>query len=831
MTRLNRTLTILLILTCAGTLAPATGTAQDDGGDRRGPVGMDVYRQLSRLPVLPQGVRTRQFSSFDRTGQNNDGFTGEYSCLRKIERGCVIAEDTGAGAIRSLWFTRNGGDVSANGNLVVRLDGETVLDVPLQDVVNGELGAPFTFLLVANADQSSGGVYLKVPMPYRESMQVLTTNRPRFYILSYRSFDSARGIERFDPDEEARGVLEMLRAYGQDDPKPEAAGEQTFSESFELAAGERVRLAELEGSSQISELRLRLPQVVGQEMPRPIQDDGRAFTGASEFIVSIVPDNEGVRLTRRLGSGVANQRARVLVDGEAVTEWEPLATTEQGWRNQTVELPASATAGKSEIRVRNEFISSDNDFNAFSYFVASNMNGEYVPTDTVDVADAESEEAHDYQIEDPSWQGARSLSYPREEPSEALAEQIAASDAILQNTRLQISFDGEKTVDAPVGEFFGSGLGEQPVRSLFFAMDTTRRGFYSTWWPMPFAESATVELVNASDEDIETGDFELEWTEDERYAEGLEPHGSMGYFHATHRRGPTVPDEDWVFLDREGRGKFVGVSHTMRSRIEGGNTRNYLEGDERVYVDGSRTPQLYGTGTEDFYQGGWYFNQGSFSLPTNGAVAHEVGRFGCRIQCDGAYRLMIGDAVPFRSDMLFSIQHGQLNNKPGRYSSTTFWYGRSDEALEVTDALDVGDAGSEEEHDYTSEQPGEVESLTSVFEGDFDTDTLTQDLRATRSPVSFTLDLDDAGEGGIVLRRLSDQEQAYQAARVFVGGEEVGVWRQPLGNPHQRWLEDHFQVPPRFVEGQDKITVRLAPLEDAPASWHAARYEVLAPRD
>ncbi|HYO52263.1 DUF2961 domain-containing protein [Archangium sp.] len=41
--------------------------------------------------------------------------------------------------------------------------------------------------------------------------------------------------------------------------------------------------------------------------------------------------------------------------------------------------------------------------------------------------------------------------------------------------------------------------------------------------------------------------------------------------------------------------------------------RGGLEGDERVHVDGSLTPQLYGTGTEDFYESGWYFSRGTFS--------------------------------------------------------------------------------------------------------------------------------------------------------------------------------------------------------------------------
>ena len=45
----------------------------------------------------------------------------------------------------------------------------------------------------------------------------------------------------------------------------------------------------------------------------------------------------------------------------------------------------------------------------------------------------------------------------------------------------------------------------------------------------------------------------------------------------------------------------------------------FMEGDERVYVDGLRSPSIYGTGTEDEFDGGYYFNHGAFTLPFNGA--------------------------------------------------------------------------------------------------------------------------------------------------------------------------------------------------------------------
>lgn len=60
-----------------------------------------------------------------------------------------LAESEGAGEVESIWFTRDGGDVTRTGNIKIVLDGKTVVDSSLQAVVNVELGAPFLFPLVA----------------------------------------------------------------------------------------------------------------------------------------------------------------------------------------------------------------------------------------------------------------------------------------------------------------------------------------------------------------------------------------------------------------------------------------------------------------------------------------------------------------------------------------------------------------------------------------------------------------------------------------------------------------------------------------------------------
>ncbi|RVX41608.1 DUF2961 family protein [Nonomuraea polychroma] len=790
------------VLVAGGLIAaPAQAQQVTVTATAKGPVGWDVYRRLDRLPELPVGVQTKQFSSFDRTGDNNDGFEGKYSCLSTTGQGCVIAEHTGAGEVQAIWFTRDGGDVTRTGTITIELDGRKVVETSLQDVVNGKLGAPFAYPLVGNADQSSGGVYIQVPMPYTRSMRVTTEHNPFFYHVSYRTFADAEGVSTFDPADKAQDVIDRLKAGG--DPKPPMPGARTHDAAIDLAPGASARVARTVGSGLLSQIRLRLPQAV-QVLPKTEADEGRAFGagGSSEFTVAIDPANDGVRLTRRIDPAIGRQVAKILVDGQEVAQWPPSKLGAAGmWAEEVVDLPASATKGKSKITIKNVFASSDLDYNEFTYWVDSAGKR----TDTVDVGDAASEPAHNYKIVAQTWQGERTFAFPMNEDQLAT---IRSAQEVLQGLRLRISFDGHRTVDSPVGEFFGSGHAMMPVASLMSAIDA-KTSTLTAWWPMPYRTGATVELYNDSGQAIE-GQAVVTSTHSPIA-------GNVGYFRTQSRGGGTTPGTSWPFLRVTGaQGKFVGVSHTMR----GPTNRNYLEGDERVYVDGSRTPQIHGTGTEDFYQAGWYFNRETFTTPFHGNTAHLAPATGCPADgdCTGAYRLMIGDAVPFGSSLTFDIEHGWTNDVEGVYSSTAYWYGRDQAAATQTDALTVGDQASEQQHGYTGQ--GEITTLDSAFEGDFRNPlTLKTTQRTTDGPVSFKLRI-DRGNRGVELRRTGDQNLAGQHAEVTVNGHRLADWVQPLGNRTRRWLEDVYQIPAGVTKGKSEITVQLAPK----TPWSAASY-------
>lgn len=824
----RRYLGVVVLATLAVT-APGRAAAVTAPSADKGPVGWDTYRSLDALERLRPGEQVKQFSSFDRAGGNDDGFNGTYSCLsHEADGGCVIAEAHGPGEISSMWFTYAAGSVADIGQITVELDGRVVLQGSLQDIVNGAKGAPFVWPLVGNSADTMGGSVIKVPMPYTSSMKIVTQNNPHFYHVTYRQFADADGVHTFNPYDRATDVIQRLRGYGVRDPKPPAPGERGQETDVKLAPGAAVSLPLTGGSRQVTRLSLRLPQVVAGP---GLFDDGRAYqTGGSSFTAVIDPANQGVRITKRYDAGIGDQRADLAVDGHPVGQWSSgPAVPGGGWADQTIEVPASLTAGKARIQLANTFVSSGDDVNEFRYEVHSEIGDQWVLTDILDVGDnhVSDETAHDYRITGASWEGLRWFRYPTDDA------RVADSQAVLDGLRLRMTFDGRTTVDAPAGEFFGSGLGRYSTRTLLSSVDTVDNGAFTSWWPMPYARSATVQLVNTSGVPVTGGSLSVSSAPDPSVAGGLAD-GSLGYFHATEHRQETVAGQDWNFLTTQGRGVFYGVTLSMRGLIPPGqNQLNFLEGDERVYVDGSASPQIHGTGTEDFAESGWYFQDARngaiegvpYAMPQAGLISHQNAEIGCRYVCLDAYRLMLGDAVSFENGIEFDIEHGDRSSQPANYSSTAYWYGQPAPSLERNDVIDVADDDSRAAHGYTA-MAATFSSLTSTFEGKTDQAPVTMGTSSSTGPIQFTVKVDQANQG-VRLRRISDQTNSYQRADVYVDGRFVGEWFAPMGNTSSRWLEDAFDVPASATHGKSTITVRLEPIAGAPA-WSAASYTALS---
>ncbi len=75
-----------------------------------------------------------------------------------------------------------------------------------------------------------------------------------------------------------------------------------------------------------------------------------------------------------------------------------------------------------------------------------------------------------------------------------LAVKIAARDmqAALRSTFLKLDFDGKETVNCPVGDFFGSGLGLNPLEDWIRSVRTN--GEMSCRWVMPYQKAARLRI-------------------------------------------------------------------------------------------------------------------------------------------------------------------------------------------------------------------------------------------------------------------------------------------------------------------------------------------------
>lgn len=229
---------------------------------------------------------------------------------------------------------------------------------------------------------------------------------------------------------------------------------------------------------------------------------------------------------------------------------------------------------------------------------------------------------------------------------------------------LRIAFDGEEkpSVLCPAGDFFGYAWGQPAMQSLLLG---THDDVSYCHFPMPFDRSARIEIVSerGSGPPVRL-EAEVAWAAVPRSPQ-------EGTFRAIWRReNPTRKGTPFTFIDTEGRGHLAGF--VLQSQgFESGKTL-FFEGDDQTTLDGELT--IHGTGSEDFFNGGWYDVpdrwEKRISFPLSGCLGYQkhLGR-------TGGYRILVGDVFPFRESVLQTIEHGGTGNSiPTDYSAVTYLY-------------------------------------------------------------------------------------------------------------------------------------------------------------
>jgi hypothetical protein len=250
----TRILEALAVLALLGSVTLAGSTAQPVG------VGVSALSRLDQLPRFKSSVRVASFSSYDRTGGNDDGFSGRYSFIRKEGDTLVLAEMEGPGVIYRIHTPTPTDDP-----LEFYFDGEAEprLKLKLRELFNGSR-PPFVAPL---ANFGSGGFYSYVPIPYRKSCKVvLRAPHMNFYQIIYATYPPDTRIETFSPGasiltggdmERARRLLNMTGRDISAELVAEGTPLQVTNATCALAPGQTVTLFETWRGGRLLGLRLR----------------------------------------------------------------------------------------------------------------------------------------------------------------------------------------------------------------------------------------------------------------------------------------------------------------------------------------------------------------------------------------------------------------------------------------------------------------------------------------------------------------------------------------------------------------------------------------------
>lgn len=245
-----------------------------------------------------------------------------------------------------------------------------------------------------------------------------------------------------------------------------------------------------------------------------------------------------------------------------------------------------------------------------------------------------------------------------------------------QEMLLRMYWDGNQrpAVESPVGDFFANCFGRRSeVVSLPVVVEDADS--YNCFWHMPFRKSARIEIENQGDKPIALLYYNIDWIKKEKLAD------DTPYFYAQYRQEyPVEHGKDYVVLETEGKGHYVGTVLAVRTR----SPSWFGEGDEKIYIDGEQKPSIWGTGTEDYFLSAWGLK--TTSTPYFGVPYFD--QWGIVGGHTSAYRWHVGDPITFNTGIKVTLEHfgwispdenpnyksSSWNEREDDYSSVAFWY-------------------------------------------------------------------------------------------------------------------------------------------------------------
>jgi hypothetical protein len=176
----------------------APGIAQQDKNTQDLPIFTveselrNLY-DISTLPVYREGSTESQVSSWDRTGGNDDGFSGRFSFVKRNDDSSLVLFDVrGAGAINRIWTptpTKDMLDFYIDDTL------RPALSIQYDDLFSGKV-FPFVPPLCGN---QLGGYYCYFPVLFQKNCRIVArTKKMQFYQIQYRQYSEGSRVQPFN---------------------------------------------------------------------------------------------------------------------------------------------------------------------------------------------------------------------------------------------------------------------------------------------------------------------------------------------------------------------------------------------------------------------------------------------------------------------------------------------------------------------------------------------------------------------------------------------------------------------------------------------------------
>ena len=239
------------------------------------------------------------------------------------------------------------------------------------------------------------------------------------------------------------------------------------------------------------------------------------------------------------------------------------------------------------------------------------------------------------------------------------------------------------SVEAPLGDFFGLGLGDyHPWESELLSVANEHA--LNSFFPMPFQKHARLTVSNEGQTKVGSFYFNLDYR---AYARPLA--SDTLYFHAQFRQAqpahgwtnqwtsngdPLVENkknldgkDNYVWMEAAGRGHFIGVTMSVLQNQDGW----WGEGDDMFFIDGESAPSINGTGSEDYFLGAFDFGDRAFSYRLYGAPVKGEERAGSR---SSVYRFHLDSPITFTKSIRATIEHGHANARSDNFYSVAYWY-------------------------------------------------------------------------------------------------------------------------------------------------------------